>query len=368
MVIIVKGFLDTLKTFVAAMACGNDVLEIDINKKDEIRWEELSEIDENTVVITFNNIGSGFELWKKANVKLYNILVDHPAYYIKTIVNDFYEGYHAVCIDRKHVEFLQEIFPKAKDSFMFLPHGGLCINADTGRRDIDVLYAGGFMSEDEINFPLLPFEHDSEGFYEFLFADYENNSSSEPQDVVKRYAKQFGLKLNAEQYYIMTYYALGSVELAYLAQRRINIIERMAASGINVHLCGPKVWEPIAAKYPEQITYHGMLSPKECLELIARSKVLINDHPNFADGSHERVFNGMLNGAVVLSNESIYLSERFEDGRDILFWDGNDCDSAVMKVKKVLEDDSLREEIVKNACSKVQKDTWSDRLKELINS
>lgn len=368
MIVILKGILDVLKTFADAMAENNDVIVLDIENPDAPEWEALCNISSDTVVITFNNIGTGFDIWKKAGVQLYNILVDHPAFYVESIVKDFYKGYHAVCVDREHVDYLNEIFPQAQGAFLFLPHGGIDVGGMNTDKDIDVLYAGGFKSDDEINFPPLPFKHDSERFYDYLFEDYGSNPGTEPQEAVKRYALKYGLKLSAEEYYFMTYYAVFTVQFAYLAKRRKDIVESLAASGLSVHICGNELWKPLAEKYPDNITYHGMLKPEECLKLIARTKVLINDHPNFADGSHERVFNGMLNGAVVLSNESKYLSQRFTDEQDILFWDGMNYEAAAEKVSKVLENGQLRNRIAESAGKKVTGDKWSNRLGELLET
>lgn len=367
MIILIKGKLDTLDAFVDAMAAGReDVIVFDINNPEETFLPYADKIDENTLVITFNNLGTTFDIFKNRGAKIYNFLVDHPSFYINLMTRDYYDGYHALCVDRKHVEYLKEIFPSVADSFMFMPHGGIDNGGMDVDKDIDVLYAGSFMGDDEINFPPLPFEHDSERFFEFLFSYYEKDSTAEPQDAVKAYIEYYGLSVPLEEYVVMVNYALRSVNFAYLANRRRTIIEKMAQAGINVHVCGTKNWEELADKYPN-ITYHGFISPQECLELIGRTKVLINDHPNFVSGSHERVYNGMLNGAVVLSNYSKYFDERFIDNEEILFWDGKNYDEAISKVKTVLEDDSLRTSIASKAYAKAQNETWSNRLSEITS-
>lgn len=366
MIILIKGILKTLDYFIDAMAKGHeDAVVLDINNPEETLLPIIEKIDKTTFVVTFNNVGVNFNIWKNRGVTIYNFLVDHPAFYIGMITRDYYPGYNVICIDRLQVDYLRELFPQIKDSFIFVPHGGVAkcgINTD---KDIDVLYAGSFFKDDDINFPLLPFKHDSEQFYQFMFDYYEKDSTKEPQDAVKAYAAAYGYSFKTEEYVVLVDYTLKTVAFAFQAIRRKQLIEHLAMAGMNISICGNDAWREIASKYPNNITYCGKITPDECIDMIGRSKVLINDHPNFADGSHERVFNGMLNGTVVLSNYSEYLGERFTDGEEILFWDGMNYDEAVAKVSEVLKDDYKREQMVRNAYEKVQNDTWSDRLSEI---
>lgn len=368
MVILIKGKLETLDYFIDAMAQGPDeVMVFDINNPEETLLPIVDKIDKDTLVVTFNNLGTSFDIWKSRGAKIVNIMVDHPAFYIPVISRDYYTGYYGACIDRYHADYLKELFPMVENSFLFLPHGGMDKGGMNYDKDIDILYAGSFFNDDDINFPPLPFEHDSQQFYKFLLEYYKNDSNKEPQDVVKAYTQYYGYTFSVEEYLVLTEYVLKTMGVAFQAIRRKRLIEELAMAGMKIHICGDDGWKEVTDKYPDNITFHGKFSPDECMDMICRSKVLINDHPNFASGAHERVFNGMLNGTVVLSNYSEYLGERFVDNKDILFWDGMNYVEAVNKVKTVLEDESLRNGIVRNAYAKVQKDTWSDRLSEITS-
>ena len=362
--IILTGSLSTLDTFLYAMTEGTDAVAVDVNEPEKTLLPVIDEINENTVVLSFNNIGTGYELWKLKNVSLYNILVDHPANYLESILSDYYPGYHAVCIDRGHVSFLKDIFDRISSAFSFLPHGGIKPGSKTAEKDIDILYAGSFIAEENINFVPLPFG-DSEGFFDHAIAYYDKSSYVEAQDAVTDYCDRNGLSYSKEERAVMTSYLVRSVEHFFTAERRKGLIAYLADSGFSVCVCGSPVWQEGADAHPG-IRYEGMKTPKECLEYMARSRVLINDLPYFSDGAHERIFNGMLNGAVVLSNRSRYLEERFADGDSILFWDGRDYGMAAEKISKVLEDEGLRAGIADRALKLVQNDTWADRLDEIL--
>lgn len=360
-VILLKGKLNTLDYFTEAMGNKEDVTVVDVNHPEETLLPIADRLDSDTTVITFNNVGTGFELWRRTGASLYNILVDHPAFYIESIVNDYYPGYHCLCIDRGHTDFLRQTFVSGKDAFDFMPHGGIDAGGFDVPKDIDVLYAGSFRSEDEIVFAPLPFGN-SEDFYDFIISFYETENTIEPQDAVNGYCKAKGIDYSPAERAILTQYVVKTVDPMFTALRRQALIRSLAASGISISLCGTGLWQKIADEFPSNVSYKGFVSPEECLNLICRSKVVINDLPQFADGAHERVFNGMKNGAVVMTNESGYLKERFTDKENILFWNGRDYDEAVSKVKEVLGNEMLRKTIRNNAYSETKNDSWSDRL------
>ncbi|MCR4850423.1 MAG: glycosyltransferase, partial [Lachnospiraceae bacterium] len=364
--IVMTGGYVTLDDFAYALAEGSDAVIVNTREPESTLGPILDDINEDTTVITFNNLGAGFALWKQRNVQFFNILVDHPAHYLEAVSSDYYPGYHALCIDRGHVEFLRSVFKNVPSAFSFMPHGGTDINGMNRDKDIDILYAGGYKNDEEINFAPLPFL-DSEEFYDFAISYYDRENYIEAQYVVQEYCQQTGNDYSVEQKAIMTNYIARSVEYYFEAERRKGIIEYLAQRGFSVCLCGNEPWRDIAERYPGNVSYEGMLSPRECIEYISRTKVLINDLPYFAEGAHERVFNGMLNGAVVLSNPSRYLEERFTDKDSILYWDGRDYETVAAKIRQVLDDDGYRISIIQKARSLVENDTWQDRLRSILD-
>lgn len=63
---------------------------------------------------------------------------------------------------------------------------------------------------------------------------------------------------------------------------------------------------------------------------------MINKMPLFLDGSHERVFTAMLNGAVCCTDESGYWKQEFIDGESICFYDFQDLDNLENIIKELL--------------------------------
>jgi spore maturation protein CgeB len=72
-------------------------------------------------------------------------------------------------------------------------------------------------------------------------------------------------------------------------------------------------------------------------------------------------------GAVVLTSENPYMSENFQDGKSILFYNGNSMQNIDGKLKELLDDESLRKSIAKNGRDLVMHaHTWDNRAAQLI--
>jgi hypothetical protein len=88
--------------------------------------------------------------------------------------------------------------------------------------------------------------------------------------------------------------------------------------------------------------------------------------PYYKDGTHERVYIAMLNGAVCFTDRSGYLMERFTHGSNIVFFDHYELDVLCDNIKFILNNPAEAEAIIKNAAKSVVHETWSDRLDTII--
>ena len=68
---------------------------------------------------------------------------------------------------------------------------------------------------------------------------------------------------------------------------------------------------------------HGGDNSQKCHDMLSQSKISLNVMPWFKNGIHDRIFNSCLNGAVSLSDSSIYIDELFTDRQNIILYDLN---------------------------------------------
>lgn len=139
----------------------------------------------------------------------------------------------------------------------------------------------------------------------------------------------------------------------------------IANAGIDLHIFGGG-WTCFADRLPNNVKLHGETTPQECIEKMKDCKIVLNMQPWFKDGAHERIFNAMLNGAVCLTDESVYLKERFQDLENIAFYQLDHLDVLADKIKMILEHPLLAEKIIANQKKATVHDTWRDRLDEIL--
>lgn len=66
---------------------------------------------------------------------------------------------------------------------------------------------------------------------------------------------------------------------------------------------------------------HGQADLSEIIKLMGRARMTLNVGPNFCNGSHERVFSAMLNGALAVTDANAYWRGEFMEGEGILMYE-----------------------------------------------
>ncbi|MFW2555524.1 glycosyltransferase [Aliarcobacter butzleri] len=357
---------------------GHIVTIIDANSSDAIK--DLLDIFNTQVVDLVINFGKatnpilndGRPLYDAANTTLLAVYVDHPAHHIPSLTENI-KNFLCCFNDKQHVDYVNEILPNHHKIAFFLPHGGLKKTFEEDnqiknleeykkQKSIDIVFAGTFNKnitkkwEDIIDYPKYILDEVSEIL---IHDDYASVHKTFNQVCTK-----YGIKFST----------FGKVQLpstlveiiGYVRSvKRVESIKKIAKSGLNITICG-NGWESFVKEH-KNINYIGALNIKENLELIKKAKVLINVTPNFTDGSHERVFTGMLNNTVVFSDKSRYYNEFFEDEKNILYYSFNSLDEDIEKLKNILKDDKKLYEISQNAYEIANKHhTWENRVDTML--
>ena len=148
--------------------------------------------------------------------------------------------------------------------------------------------------------------------------------------------------------------------------RRQQMVKCLAESGIKVDIYGGG-WDQVS--FAGSLVQHGSVSYSEMLDVISKTKVLVQDEALFNDGAHDRVFTAMLNGAVVVSEYSTYLEELFENQKDIFMFDWQNTKEQLGIIPQLLNDEQYRLSIAMSAYGKVAgKHTWKNRADRIIET
>lgn len=323
--------------------------------------------------VIFNNIylplpGDDCSLWERLKIPVYNILMDHPRNYAKYLDKPL-PTMHVLTVDRRHDLFIRKYYPNVRKTG-FLPHGGTVPAKDPfgskpfPERQIDVLLLSGQLPEP--TWPAITFMTDGgQRFYEKTTEMMLTRPQLETEEAAYLAAEELGLGLTGAQWKEIFENDILACERETRRQYKEAIIRCLSAAGLSVHLYGAR-WE-WAASLPG-MHVHPPVPVWDCFPLLADAKIALNVMPWFKDGGHDRIYSGMLHGAVCVTDPSIFLKEHYTHGRDILFYELTELSSLPEQIRWLLDHPSEAEGIARAGQEKAaREDTWENRLDALLD-
>ena len=373
-----RGLIDTLDLYTDEFVSiflkqGAECLIVDAAQiEDEMLKLKAFLIHEVTAVISMNNIGlhlefdDGQNIWDQFQIPFFNIMMDHPFHY-KVALDTAPEQMILLCMDRNHAAYANRFFPNIKD-VRFFPHAGIerCKNIPIAERKIDVLYAGGlsrYAAEGLI--PDLGKIHEFDAFalvknaLEILIQKPELTT----EYVIEACLGEINLTFNDRR--------LGEIitELRFLDSLAVSfyreqMIRTLAESGVTVTVFGMG-WDRCEWDSPN-VVYGGVLPPVQILELMNESRIVLNTMTWFKRGAHDRIFNGMLAGTAVVSDQSEYLQEQFTNGEQLHMFSLHEMNGMAETVKTLLSDVKCAQEMADCGYQQAKKHhMWKNRLQDI---
>ncbi len=328
-----KGLIDTLDLYTDEYVniCSKEgaeclVIDAGIIDRELIKLKAFL-IKDVTAVISMNNIGmylefeDGLNIWDQYQIPFYNILMDHPFHY-KAALDRAPEQMILLCMDRNHVEYVKRFFPNIK-RVAFFPHAGIELQKKDAayagescyvpieERKIDVLYAGGlsrYAAEGLIPDLGSIREFDAFELVKNALEKLINNPELTTEHVIEQCLQEINFKINDKKLgeTIAELRFLDALAVSFYREQAVRIL---AENGVTVTVFGVG-WDRCEWESPN-VVYAGVTSPAQILELMNQSKIVLNTMTWFKQGAHDRIFNGMLAGAAVVSDRSEYVEEIF---------------------------------------------------------
>ncbi len=378
-----KGVIDTLDLYT------DEFVKIYTQHQDECLVLDAGCMDEEivrlkafllepvTAVISFNNIGmqlafsEGVNVWDQYGVPFYNILMDHPFHY-KEMLEQAPQQAVLLCMDENHAAYVRRFFPNIKRT-EFFPHAGIEAAADgdfaylpLAERKIDVLYAGGlsrYAAEGLI--PDLGKIVDFDAFV--LVKNALERLIQEPdyttEFVIEQCLKDLNFTFDNQKLGEIVA-KLRFVDAFAVSFYREQMVRMLVESGVTVTVFGTG-WNRCEWEHPN-LVYGGGIPPYQILELMRQSRIVLNTMTWFKRGAHDRIFNGMLAGAAVVSDTSAYLEECFTSGRELQMFSLKDMRGLVDSVRDLLTDPKRAQNMADCGYQAARdKHRWINRLRDI---
>lgn len=331
----------------------------------------------NTVLVNFNFHGMSGEyyfldendrmMWDALDIPSYNIVVDHPMYY-----HHFLEkvpgGYHHISIDRNHEKYMERFFPNIRRG-PFLPLAGAELNPNKSYvpaqyRRYDVTMVGNYALPSHFERFITRIDDEYTEFYYGMIDDLLDNPTRTLEEVAQEHIlREIPEATEEELKKVMS--KLTFIDLYIRYKTRGEAVKTLADAGIKVNIFGGG-WEKLSCEKPENLIIGGSLDSVGCLKKLCQSKISLNVMPWFRDGAHDRIFNSMLNGALCLTDSSVYLDEILHDKTDCRIYSTAHLEELPDMVYGLLANPPRLQEIIDNGYKLAKAGhTWEHRAEVL---
>ncbi len=309
----------------------------------------------------------GRELLQNKDVIYCTYLMDHPLIHYQRLAT-FYPTVFVLSPDRCHTaytdRYLSNIWGTA-----FLPHAGCRYPGDSlpyQDRTIDLSFMGSYLSPEQIRAQFKQYPEEMNLLLETTADILVKEPERTLEDAVLACFAQYGLTLQDSEIpavlaefrivdrYIRSYY-------------RDAVISTLVDAGICVDVYGDG-WEQFVTEAKDCLRVHPAVSYEESLAVIADSKIALNIMPWFKDGSHDRVFTAMLNGAICLTDGSAYLEEELRETENVYFYSLKGLKYLPAKIRRILSDPEQGAAVAAAGRKLAQeKHTWAHRAEEVMD-
>ena len=327
----------------------------------------------NTVLVNFNFHGmSGEEIfldendrmmWDALQIPVYNIVVDHPMYY-HHFLEKVPKDYHHISIDRNHERYMERFFPDIKRG-PFLPLAGTKLYPDKSYtpaeyRRYDVTMVGNYTPPSQFEKYITRIDDEYTEFYYGMIDDLLAHPMKTVEEVAEEHIRREIPEVTHEELKMLMS-KLTFIDLYVRFTTRGEAVRALADAGIKVNVFGGG-WDQLECKKPENLIVGNSLDSVGCLKKLCQSKISLNVMPWFRDGAHDRIFNSMLNGALCLTDSSVYLDEILKDGENCRMYSTADIDALPDMVYGLLANPSGLQQIIDKGYNLAESaHTWEHR-------
>ncbi len=337
-------------------------------------------------------------LWDVYHCPCFNIVVDHPYYYHR-FLGEIPKGYIHISIDRKHDAYMKQYFPQIKLG-PFLPLAGTQVDPleyvhvsdlaegyrtipagmseqdyirsllnDAGNlpikaRPIDIVFTGNYTNPHKFDQYIYRNGEDYAKFYFAVIDELLSDSTKTVEEVIEKHL-EIECPGTPTSELLKVFGASIFIDLYVRSVLRGRAVQTLADAGLKVAVFGDG-WDKLECAHPENIIDGKNVDSLKCLQMIQLAKCSLNVMPWFKDGAHDRVFNTMLNGALLITDSSIYLREILHEDEDCIMYDLQNIERMPEKVKALLDDpDRLQETVDRAYAIAAAGHTWADRADRL---
>jgi hypothetical protein len=361
------GWAKAMVTEIVNALCASGITATALDTDDAVEFFEVHRPERDTTMVVDLNQKVEFA-WRQPKV---SIMVDHPSTRMKQLSAPHSEAVVTAWVDASHVAAVSAL--GFRHRAVFLPHAGpepVNPRRPATERDIGLFFAGSLAEATDRAGWLTANAGASPVVADLIFDTIEEieRTGSPALPALLGVMGQHGISLGS---------ALTRDQFAELLTTILTIGEQNCR--LNVLMALPddlKVvvasdYFPKALRDRSQIHHVGYIDDfAEIRRLMGRARIVLNVTGKFPAGSHERIWYGMAEGAVVLTDPSIFMRKTFSDGETVIYLPRKRIGPQDLAPLVALADEPRRLDQMSEAATAlyVAHHTWRKRASMLIEA
>lgn len=308
-------------------------------------------------------------VWEYYQIPYIDILMDHPFHFERPL-KGMPSTAVLLCVDRNHVKYIRRYYKNIRQ-VDFLPHAGIELgkkHKPLHDRKIDVLYAGALPIYTVAKMiPDLPemYGVDTAKMMPEILRELVIHPDKTTEQVIEEYVSANGRCLEEEELrqLIVHMRFIDSYATSFYREQAVRIL---VENGIEVTTYGVG-WNQCEWSDNSYLKYAGKVLAPQVLPLMNDSKIVLNTMTWFKAGAHDRIFNGMLAGAVVATDDSTYVNREFKDGKELVLFKKTELATLPERICDLFGHLSRAQEIADCGYNVANtRHTWKNRVEYII--
>lgn len=324
------------------------------------------------VILDFNSLlprmteEDGTPVLDQMDGPFYDYILDHPLFHYNGLTANL-KDLNAILLDEAQKRYVDRYYAGVKQTLM-MPLGATeALNGEKLKsRPECILFMGTYDSPEAVYEIVKASPEPLKTYMDRLLEMRLADPLLSMEDGFLSILAEEDLELTEEQFalFMNAMYPVDAYVRDYFRKKSL---DRLAECNIPVKLVGTG-WEKYESPRESSVTREKAVTFGLSFEKIAKEHILLNSSPIFNRGAHDRIYAGMANHCVVLTDENPYLKRTFLDGEHMMMYSLKDTESLADRAEELLTNPALCQKIQEAAYKEYRKNhTWEKRVQTLLD-
>lgn len=297
-------------------------------------------------------------------IPFYSYYVDHPLHMHQRL--RFLPSQYCLFTDPSFKTCAKEHYTLFHDAEVVMQAGieGSYSQKPFEQREFPVVFCGSYRNSSQVMETINHYDRSMRIFMHSMIEEGMKAPTFTIEQIFDKTLEKFQLPLDREEYAEFLAECKW-VELYFRTFFREEVISQIVDAGIPVEIYGDG-WEQLNCTRKDLLHCHKPVDYQEMLDIFANARLVINVMPWVKAGFHDRAACAMLNGAMVISDETSYMKEVNAEEEKFALYRLDALAELPGKIAYYLEHPDRTKEIAQNGYIWAKKyHTWENRAIQL---